>query len=145
MYPCPHPPPPNLYRRKYAKVEKIPGGAIEDSRVLKGVMFEKDVVVPARMRRWVGRAVGGWSVAAGGGKGVGMASCDVCGGEQKGVGEVASQRRSLTVVPAALLRRARCAGRRKIHNPRILLLDCPLEYKKGENQTNVELMREEDW
>ena len=35
--------------------------------------------------------------------------------------------------------------RRKIHNPRILLLDCPLEYKKGENQTNVELSREEDW
>lgn len=35
--------------------------------------------------------------------------------------------------------------RSKIHNPRILLLDCPLEYKKGENQTNVELMREEDW
>jgi hypothetical protein len=35
--------------------------------------------------------------------------------------------------------------RRKIHNPRILLLDCPLEYKKGENQTNVELMKEEDW
>ncbi|KAI7839383.1 hypothetical protein COHA_006907 [Chlorella ohadii] len=70
--------------KKYAKVEKIPGGAIEDSRVLRGVMFEKDVVVPARMRR-------------------------------------------------------------KIHNPRILLLDCPLEYKKGENQTNVELMREEDW
>ena len=34
---------------------------------------------------------------------------------------------------------------RKIHNPRILLLDCPLEYKKGENQTNVELTREEDW
>ncbi|PSC73318.1 T-complex 1 subunit gamma [Micractinium conductrix] len=70
--------------KKYAKVEKIPGGAIEDSRVLKGVMFEKDVVVPARMRR-------------------------------------------------------------KIENPRILLLDCPLEYKKGENQTNVEVMREEDW
>lgn len=35
--------------------------------------------------------------------------------------------------------------RRKIHNPRILLLDCPLEYKKGENQTNVELSKEEDW
>ena len=33
----------------------------------------------------------------------------------------------------------------KIENPRILLLDCPLEYKKGENQTNVEVMREEDW
>ncbi|EFN57837.1 hypothetical protein CHLNCDRAFT_30487 [Chlorella variabilis] len=70
--------------KKYAKVEKIPGGDIQDSRVLRGVMFEKDVVVPARMRR-------------------------------------------------------------KIHSPRILLLDCPLEYKKGENQTNVELMKEEDW
>ena len=70
--------------KKYAKIEKIPGGAIEDSRVLKGVMFEKDVVAPARMRR-------------------------------------------------------------KIHNPRILLLDCPLEYKKGENQTNVEMTKEEDF
>eukprot|EP00887_Chlorella_sp_A99_P000807 scaffold5.g807.t1 len=65
-------------------VEKIPGGAIEDSRVLRGVLFEKDVVVPGRMRR-------------------------------------------------------------RIERPRVLLLDCPLEYKKGENQTNVELMREEDW
>lgn len=35
--------------------------------------------------------------------------------------------------------------RRKIHKPRILLLDCPLEYKKGENQTNVEIEKEEDW
>ncbi len=35
--------------------------------------------------------------------------------------------------------------RRKIHNPCILLLDCPLEYKKGENQTNVEIEKEEDW
>lgn len=70
--------------KKYAKIEKIPGGAIEDSRVLQGVMFEKDVIVPARMRR-------------------------------------------------------------KIHNPRILLMDCPLEYKKGENQTSVELTREEDF
>jgi T-complex protein 1 subunit gamma len=35
--------------------------------------------------------------------------------------------------------------RRNIPNPRILLLDCPLEYKKGENQTNVELSKEEDW
>jgi len=70
--------------KKYAKVEKIPGGTIEDCRVLKGVMFNKDVVSPGRMKR-------------------------------------------------------------KIVNPRILLLDCPLEYKKGENQTNVELMKEEDW
>lgn len=35
--------------------------------------------------------------------------------------------------------------RRRIEKPRILLLDCPLEYKKGENQTNVELTKEEDW
>mmetsp|Transcript_32792 Transcript_32792/g.72211 ORF Transcript_32792/g.72211 Transcript_32792/m.72211 type:complete len:529 (+) Transcript_32792:167-1753(+) len=35
--------------------------------------------------------------------------------------------------------------RRKIENPRILLLDCPLEYKKGESQTNVEIMNEEDF
>ena len=33
--------------------------------------------------------------------------------------------------------------RRRIENPRILLLDCPLEYKKGESQTNVEIMKEE--
>lgn len=70
--------------KKYAKIEKIPGGDMSDSRVLQGVMFEKDVVVPARMRR-------------------------------------------------------------KISNPRILLMDCPLEYKKGENQTNVELSKEEDF
>lgn len=35
--------------------------------------------------------------------------------------------------------------RRRIANPRILLLDCPLEYKKGESQTAVELMKEDDW
>ena len=70
--------------KKYAKVEKIPGGAIEDCRVLQGVMFAKDVVSPGRMRR-------------------------------------------------------------RIEKPRVLLLDCTLEYKKGENQTNVEITREEDW
>ncbi|KAJ3681560.1 hypothetical protein LUZ60_016049 [Juncus effusus] len=70
--------------KKYIKVEKVPGGQLEDSRVLKGVMFNKDVVAPGKMRR-------------------------------------------------------------KILNPRIMLLDCPLEYKKGENQTNAELVREEDW
>ena len=37
--------------KKYAKVEKIPGGDITESRVLKGVMFQKDVVAPGRMRR----------------------------------------------------------------------------------------------
>ncbi|KAI3519073.1 hypothetical protein L1887_08079 [Cichorium endivia] len=65
-------------------IEKIPGGQLEDSKVLKGVMFNKDVVVLGKMKR-------------------------------------------------------------KIINPRIILLDCPLEYKKGENQTNAELVQEEDW
>merc|ERR1719352_774454 len=35
--------------------------------------------------------------------------------------------------------------RRIIKNPRVLLLDCPLEYKKGESQTNVEVSKEADW
>lgn len=35
--------------------------------------------------------------------------------------------------------------RREIKNPRVLLLDCPLEYKKGESQTNVEVTKESDW
>jgi len=69
--------------KRYAKVEKIPGGAIEDSRVLRGVMFNKDVTHP-KMKR-------------------------------------------------------------KIEKPRILLLDCNLEYKKGESQTNIEIMKEEDF
>ena len=35
--------------------------------------------------------------------------------------------------------------RRNIEKPRILLLDCPLEYKKGESQTNVEITNTDDW
>merc|ERR1711871_1923264 len=35
--------------------------------------------------------------------------------------------------------------RRMIKNPRVVLLDCPLEYKKGESATNVELTKESDW
>ena len=70
--------------KNYIKVEKVPGGQLEDSRVLKGVMINKDVVAPGKMRR-------------------------------------------------------------RIVNPRIILLDSPLEYKKGENQTNAELLKEEDW
>jgi len=69
--------------KRYAKVEKIPGGTIEDSKVLRGVMVNKDVV------------------------------------HQK--------------------------MRRKIVNPRIILLDCNLEYKKGESQTNIEITKEEDF
>jgi T-complex protein 1 subunit gamma len=35
--------------------------------------------------------------------------------------------------------------RRRIHKPRIVLLDCPLEYKKGESQTNIEISKEADF
>ncbi|KAK5648749.1 hypothetical protein RI129_003641 [Pyrocoelia pectoralis] len=66
--------------KRYAKVEKIPGGSIEESQILNGIMINKDVTHP-KMRRY-------------------------------------------------------------IQNPRIMLLDCPLEYKKGESQTNVEISGE---
>ena len=38
--------------KRYARVEKIPGGTIEDSAVLQGVMINKDVTHP-RMRRFI--------------------------------------------------------------------------------------------
>lgn len=69
--------------KRYAKVEKIPGGTIEDSTVLKGVMISKDITHP-KMRRY-------------------------------------------------------------IKDPRIVLLDCPMEYKKGESQTNIEIMKDTDF
>ncbi|KAK3321209.1 chaperonin Cpn60/TCP-1 family [Podospora appendiculata] len=69
--------------KRYARVEKVPGGEIEDSCVLDGVMLNKDITHP-KMRR-------------------------------------------------------------RIENPRIILLDCTLEYKKGESQTNIEISKEEDW
>lgn len=69
--------------KRYARVEKVPGGEIEDSRVLNGVMLNKDITHPHM--------------------------------------------------------------RRRIKNPRIVLLDCPLEYKKGESQTNMEFSKETDW
>ncbi|KAL1790186.1 T-complex protein 1 subunit gamma [Sigmodon hispidus] len=69
--------------KKYARVEKIPGGTIENSCVLQGVMINKDVTHP-RMRHY-------------------------------------------------------------IKNPRIVLLDSSLEYKKGESQTDIEITREEDF
>jgi len=34
--------------------------------------------------------------------------------------------------------------RRYIKNPRIILLDSPLEYKKGESQTSMEMSKESD-
>ena len=69
--------------KRFARIEKIPGGTIEDSEVLDGVMLNKDVVHPKMKRR--------------------------------------------------------------IENPRIILLDASLEYKKGESQTDVELSRENDF
>jgi T-complex protein 1 subunit gamma len=69
--------------KRYARIEKIPGGEIEDSEVLDGVMVNKDITHP-KMRR-------------------------------------------------------------RIENPKVLLLDCTLEYKKGESQTNIEVSKEEDW
>ncbi|KAJ3201334.1 T-complex protein 1 subunit gamma [Entophlyctis luteolus] len=69
--------------KRYARVEKIPGGEIEESCVLDGIMINKDVTHP-KMRR-------------------------------------------------------------RIENPRVVLLDCPLEYKKGESQTNVEVTDEAHW
>lgn len=69
--------------KRYAKVEKVPGGEMEDCRVLDGLMLNKDIV------------------------------------HQK--------------------------MRRRIENPRIVLLDCTLEYKKGESQTNIEVTKEDDW
>ncbi|CDI76209.1 TCP-1/cpn60 family chaperonin, putative, partial [Eimeria acervulina] len=69
--------------KRYAKVEKVPGGEIEDSCMLDGLMLNKDVTHP-KMKRL-------------------------------------------------------------IHNPKVLLLDCPLEYKKGESQTSVEVTKEEEW
>ncbi|QLQ81127.1 hypothetical protein HG537_0E04820 [Torulaspora globosa] len=69
--------------KRYVRVEKIPGGDVLDSRVLKGVLLNKDVVHPKMSR--------------------------------------------------------------SIQNPRVVLLDCPLEYKKGESQTNIEITNEEDW
>lgn len=69
--------------KRYVRIEKIPGGEIEDCEVLDGIILNKDITHP-KMRR-------------------------------------------------------------HIENPRILLLDCPLEYKKGESQTNIEISNEEDW
>eukprot|EP00729_Bicosta_minor_P013791 gene13791-1984_t len=64
-------------------VEKVPGGELEDSEVLTGVMVNKDVT-HSKMRR-------------------------------------------------------------RIENPKILLLDCGLEYVKGESQTNIEVTKEGDF
>jgi T-complex protein 1 subunit gamma len=75
--------PPEIDIKRYAKVEKIPGGTESMSTVLDGVMINKDLTHPAM--------------------------------------------------------------RKRIENPRIILLDCALEYKKAESQTNAIVSKEEDW
>jgi len=69
--------------KKYARVDKLPGGDVSESHVFHGVVLNKDVT-HAKMRR-------------------------------------------------------------RIENPRIVLLDCNLEYKKTESQTNVECNTEADF
>ncbi|PPQ92938.1 hypothetical protein CVT25_000102 [Psilocybe cyanescens] len=41
----------NADMKRYARVEKIPGGDIEESRVLSGVLLNKDITHPAMRRR----------------------------------------------------------------------------------------------
>ena len=72
----------NLEIKRYAKVEKIPGGMIDECQVLDGVMLNKDITHPQM--------------------------------------------------------------RREIKNPRVLLLDCPLEYKKAESGTNLNMTKDSD-
>jgi len=69
--------------KRYARIEKVIGGDLEDSEVLNGCMINKDVLHHKMPRNIV--------------------------------------------------------------RPRVLLLDCPLEYKKGESNTNVEITNEEDF
>jgi len=69
--------------KRFIRVEKIPGGMLEECKVLNGIAVCKDVV-NANMKR-------------------------------------------------------------KVVNPRVVLLDCPLEYKKGESQTNMEFTKDMDF
>ena len=69
-------------------------------------------------------------------------SCDsvapdnVCRGILRGALERWQRVRAVGQGIAALVR---SSAARSIKNPRVILLDCPLEYKKGENAINVEL------
>ena len=69
--------------KRFVRVEKIPGGEITDSRVLKGVILNKDIT-HSKMRR-------------------------------------------------------------EIDNPRVILMDTGIEYKKGENQTIAEITADTDF
>ena len=56
---------------------------------------------------------------------------------------------SIDSSPTTLLEKYYCNGNvfllRRIERPRIMLLDCSLEYKKGESQTNIEITQESDF
>lgn len=41
----------NVEIKRYAKIEKIPGGMMSDSRVVKGVFFNKDLTHPSMRKR----------------------------------------------------------------------------------------------
>ncbi|KAK2196970.1 bifunctional Chaperonin TCP-1 [Babesia duncani] len=73
----------NIDIKRYAKIEKIPGGMPQESQVLDGIVINKDIV-HSKMPRMV-------------------------------------------------------------ENPRVLILDCTLEYKKGESQTIVDINDEVGW
>merc|ERR1719391_951205 len=69
--------------KRFARVERIPGGQMSDSYVLDGIIVNKDVLHP-KMRRLIA-------------------------------------------------------------NPRVICLDIPMEYNKGESQTNIEISKEADF
>lgn len=68
--------------KRYARVEKIPGGAVEDCQIIQGIIMNKDIIHP-EMPKY-------------------------------------------------------------LKNPRVCILDCPLEYKKVNSQLNVELQGGQD-
>lgn len=69
--------------KRFVRVERVPGGLIEESRLVPGVVLNKDILHPSMKRR--------------------------------------------------------------LDKPRVLLIDCTLEYKKGESQTALEINQGEDF
>lgn len=141
--------------KRYARVEKLPGGELDECRVLDGIMIEKDVTHPVSCRRGrrstrnrAGREVLEQAAAE-------RSSCRDSGFPQAVAAISSLPRRVLPpcqCVPyplpgstAARLYGALQKMKRRIVKPRIILLDCPLEYKKAESAANLELAKEEDF
>ena len=104
--------------KRYARIEKLPGGFLEDSTVLDGVMLNKDVVHPAMRRRIDNPRIIllDWSA------------------EQHTIDRQLSCSRvtqCISVLTGVV--------------SRVLFAGSNLEYKKAESQTNLELKREEDF